>query len=201
MNYQVLAQKIIALMNEDLALRDRLIQEGLLFDGYNRDMEALHIKNANLLDEIIDEIGFPSIDKVGTKAYKAACLIIQHAISLPVFMKKCLSLLEKEVEHKNAKVLDLAYLSDRIAMYEGSLQLYGTQFDWDENGKLSALPFDDLVKVNQRRVSIGLNTLEEQTDIIRQRAKLEKESVPEDLEKRRKEVEAWKKKVGWGKRH
>lgn len=66
-------------------------------------------------------------------------------------------------------------------------QLYGTQFDWDHNGELNPNPFDDLVKVNQRRKSLGLNTLEEQTLIKRKQTANENQSPPTDLEQRRQE--------------
>ncbi|MEP1855854.1 hypothetical protein [Nonlabens ulvanivorans] len=57
--------------------------------------------------------------------------------------------------------------------------------------------YDDLNKVNERRKALDLPTLEEQTQMIRQRAKEEKQSTPTNLEKRKKEIRAWKKKVGW----
>ncbi len=54
-----------------------------------------------------------------------------------------------------------------------------------------------MIKVNQRRKSIGLNTLKEQTDIIREQAKKENQKPPSDLQKSKQEIEKWKKSVGW----
>ncbi|MEO9502888.1 MAG: DUF6624 domain-containing protein [Nonlabens ulvanivorans] len=196
MNYPEIAHKIIQLKDADLALRDELIQKGQLSNGYDTDMEQLHIKNAEQLDEIIKLIGYPTIEKVGQEASEAAWLIIQHAISKPDFMKKCVQLLE-HTDHNDTVKLNLAYLTDRIAVFEEKQQLYGTQFDWDANGELSPQAYDDLNKVNERRKALDLPTLEEQTQMIRQRAKEEKQSTPTNLEKRKKEIRAWKKKVGW----
>jgi hypothetical protein len=114
-------------------------------------------------------------------------------------MKKCLKLLEIAVRENKANSKNLAYLTDRVAVFEGKPQLYGTQFDWDENGELSPYRFDDLTKVNQRRKSIGLNSLEEQTDIIRRQAKNENQTPPTDFEKLNRKIEKWKKTVGWTK--
>ncbi len=197
MKYKDIADKIIGLKDADLKLRDQLIQKGLLGKGYHKEMEQMHTKNATLLNEIIDRIGYPTIDKVGEAASEAAWLVIQHAIGHPDFMKKCLKLLEDAVNEKKANPKNLAFLADRIAVFEGKLQRYGTQFDWDENGTLSPNPFDDLEKVNQRRKSIGLSTLEEQTEIIRKRTKNENEKPPTDFKQRKKEMEEWKKSVGW----
>lgn len=197
MGYKNIAEKIIDLKNADLALRDKLVQSGQLSDGYNEAMKELHNRNAKILNEIIDTTGYPTTDKVGKEASEAAWLVIQHAIEQPDFMKKCMHLLEIAVSDNKANSKNLAYLADRVAAFEGKPQLYGTQFDWDENGELSPKPFDNLIKVNQRRKSVGLNSLEEQTDIIRRQAKKENQTPPADFEKRQQEIEAWKRNAGW----
>jgi hypothetical protein len=172
--YKVIAEKIIAMKNGDLALRDKLVKSGLLSKGYNHEMKEMHNKNALALNEIIDEIGYPTVDKVGKEASEASWLVIQHAIGQPTFMKKCLLLLENAVNEGKANPKDLAHLKDRILVFQDRPQYYGTQYDWDENGELSPNIMDDIVKVNERRKSIGLNSIEEQTMVIRNRAKLEK---------------------------
>jgi len=199
MDYKSIADNLIEMQNADLACREKLVQNGQLGEGYNEEMKELHEKNAKILNNILDTIGYPTIDKVGIKANEAAWLVIQHSISQPALMKKCAALLKSAVRENKASPQNLAYLTDRIAVFEEKLQLYGTQFDWDENGNLSPNPYDNLTKVNERRKSIGLNTLEEQTELIRIRAKNENQSPPKDLEKRKQEIEQWKKNVGWTK--
>ncbi|MCU0444052.1 MAG: hypothetical protein MUE85_03985 [Microscillaceae bacterium] len=199
MDYKSIAENIIDLKNSDLALRNKLVQNGQLSEGYNEEMKELHNRNAKILSDIIDTIGYPTIDKVGKEANEAAWLVIQHSIGQPEFMKKCAKLLEKAVSENKANPKSLAYLTDRIAVLEGKPQLYGTQFDWDEHGNLSPNPFDDLTNVNERRKSIGLITLEEQTEIIRRQAKNENQSPPTDIENRKQEIEEWKRNVGWTK--
>ncbi len=197
MKYKIIAAQIIDLRNSDLELRGKLAKNGQLGGGYNEAMKELHNKNAKILNAIIDKNGYPTIDKVGKEANEATWLIIQHSIEQPGFMKKCAKLLANAVNEKKAKLINLAYLTDRIATFEGKEQLYGTQFDWDENGELNPKAFDDLAKVNQRRKSVGLNTLEEQTEIMRRQAKNENESPPADFEKNKLEFEKWRKAVGW----
>ncbi len=197
MDYKSIAKRIIQLKESDLELRDRLLKKGQLSEGYNEEMQQLHNSNAKILDEIIDQINYPTIDKVGKEANQAAWLVIQHSIGQPDFMKKCVRLLEKAVREHKAAPKHLAYLTDRVAVLEGKPQLYGTQFDWDENGILHPNDFDDLSKVNQRRKSIGLNTLQEQTEKIRQQAKNEHESPPTDFQKKKKKYDEWRKNVGW----
>lgn len=197
MDFNNIAKRIIDLKNEDLDLRSKLAKTGQLGEGYNLEMEQLHIKNAMILSGIIDMIGYPTIEKVGEEASDAAWLLIQHSIGNPDFMKKCAELLEVAVSENKAKPVNLAYLSDRIAVSEGRPQLYGTQFDWDEKGELSPNKYDELSKVNQRRKSIGLNSLEEQTEMIRRQAEAENHFPPVDFAKRKKEIEEWRMKTGW----
>lgn len=199
MDYKSIAKEIIELQNADLNLRDKLIQNGQLSDGYNQEMKALHNKNAETLNNIIDKIGYPTVDKVGKEANAAAWLVIQHSIGQPEFMKKCAVLLENAVAENQIDAKQLAYLSDRIAVFEGQPQFYGTQFDWDKNGEMNPKLFDDLEKVNQRRKTVGLNSLEEQTEIIKKQVVTENQKPPVDMQERAKQFDEWRKKVGWTK--
>ncbi len=197
MYHKNIAERIIGLRDADLELRDKLIQNGQLAEGYNEEMEKLHNRNAEILNDIISTIGYPTIDKVGKDAAEAAWLVIQHSIGQPDFMKKCTTLLENAVSENKADPQNLVYLTDRIAVFEGKPQLYGTQFDWNENGELISNQIDESAKVNQRRRSIGLNTLEEQTTLIREQAKNENATPPEDFDKRKRDFDKWRRKVGW----
>lgn len=195
--YVEIANKIVELKNADLKMRAYLLKNNKLNEGYNAEMEKLHVDNAKKLNAIIEKIGYPTIGKVGEEASDAAWLIIQHSISNPEFMKRSLQLLKVAVKDKEANPIHFAYLTDRIAVLEGKVQLYGTQFDWDDNGELSPQKFDDLQKVNQRRKAIGLNGLEEQTALIRKRATEENQKPPTDFVKRNMEMKIWRKRVGW----
>ncbi|MGJ8683344.1 MAG: DUF6624 domain-containing protein [Nonlabens sp.] len=197
MKFPEIAEKIIDLEEADLKLRNELLKKGILEDGYNEEMELLHNKNVQILNDIISQIGYPTVDQVGEKASNSAWLVIQHGISQPAFMKKCLGLLEVAVAAGKANPMNLAYLADRIAVFEERPQLYGTQFDWDEHGALSPLEMDDVVHVNARRLELGLNTVEAQTKAMRDQAFKEKRTSPANYKNRKIKYDAWKKKVGW----
>ncbi len=197
MNFEKYTDIILKLKEDDLILRAQLLEKNELNGGYNRIMEEMHNRNAGILNDIMDEIGYPTIDKVGTAASDAAWMIIQHAIGQPDFMKKSLVLLEEAVEKDEANPLNLAYLKDRIATFQGDFQLYGSAYDWDENGELSPKPYDDIDKVNQRRKALNLNTVEEQTQIMRDRIESENQKALADMADRKKRYDEWRKKVGW----
>lgn len=197
MNKEDIAERVIKLKNADLELRNKLIQSRQLGEGYNEEMASLHSRNAKILDEIIDTIGYPTADKVGKEASEAAWLIIQHAIGQPAFMKKSAKLLAVAVNENKADPIGLAYLTDRIAILEGRPQLHGTQFDWDQNGEMKPNQYDDIAEVNLRRKALGLNTLEEQTEIIQKRVKDENQQPPIDFEERKRKYNNWRESVGW----
>jgi len=197
MDFNNFANQIIALKKADSDLRDKLIKDGNLNVGYNSEMESLHNYNAEILDKIIDIIGYPTIDKVGKNASDAAWLVIQHSIGRPAFMKKCMLLLQEAVRLNDAHAIHLAYLTDRIAVFEGRPQCYGTQFDWDIDGVLSPRPIEDIEYVNARRMSIGLNTIEEQIKCIRTQAVIENQQAPSTFDVRKNDFDIWRIRVGW----
>jgi hypothetical protein len=196
MKYKEIAKQLIELKNKDLELRDILSKKGQLEDGYNKEMSELHNHNTVVLQEIINEIGYPTVNKVGEAANEAAWLIIQHSIGHPSFMRQCAKLLRDNINNDNNQSIQLAYLTDRIAVFEDRPQSYGTQYDWDINGEMNPQKYDDIDKVNERRKSLGLNSLQEQTQIMRARAKKENQTPP-DFKKRKKELDAWRRSVGW----
>ena len=64
MKYNEIAEIIVGLKNTDLELRKKLILCGQLSNGYNEEMKELHNRNAKILSDIIDKIGYPTKNKV-----------------------------------------------------------------------------------------------------------------------------------------
>ena len=87
MNQHKISERLLQFAQNDLKVRERLMRNDQLIGGYHPEMEKVHRENATALRQIIKEIGFPGISKVGTEASEAACLIAQHAIAEPAFMK------------------------------------------------------------------------------------------------------------------
>ncbi len=59
-----------------------------------------------------------TFDKVGKEGSEVAWLVIQQWIGQPEFMNKCAKLLKLVVNENKANLLDLAFLTDRIAVFE-----------------------------------------------------------------------------------
>ncbi len=187
---------IIAAARRDAETRARLAASGELH-GYNAEMEAVHLENAMLLERAIDAIGWPGRHALEDEGAAAAFMILQHAISRPDLQRRGLALMLDAIQRGDANALDAAYLSDRIAVFEGREQTFGTQFDWDEKGLLSPAPIRDPQNVEERRESVGLPPLHETVAHMRAGAAASGEHTPADLAQRRADFHAWARRVGW----
>ena len=184
------------MIQEDHRVRDDLIKRGELFKGYHPEMERVHNENADQLELMIEQHGWPTELEVGKEASHAAWLIVQHAISKSDFQIKIFNILKA---NKHCDEIKLAHLEDRINIFQGKPQRFGTQFDWDHEGNLSPQLMNHPDEVNKLRRSIGLSSIEEATLEIRARAEKEGNLVPNDFNKRQTEFLLWAKKVGWRK--
>ncbi|PWN66126.1 DUF6624 domain-containing protein [Chryseobacterium oncorhynchi] len=179
-------KEIIELSELDLSVREKLSEAGELSGGYHPEMEKVHKANAKRLREIMTEIGFPTISRVGEKASNAAWLIIQHSIGEPEFMKHCYIMMEENIDDINPK--NRAYLYDRIQVFQGKPQKYGTQFIENE----IPYPVENKENLNNKRLKVGLLPLSLE-DIERIP---DSENIPE-IEIRDVEYTNWRKKIGW----
>mgnify|MGYP001164640649 CR=1 FL=1 len=188
---------LVAAARRDLDTRTRLAASGELFNGYHPEMEAVHDENAALLTRVFDDIGWPGRREYGDDGAGAAFLILQHAIGHPDLQRRGLTLLLDAIPEGQANPLDVAYLSDRISIFEGGAQTFGTQFDWDANGQLSPAAVRDPETLDERRASVGLPPMAETIAHMRADAAAEGDTAPADLAERRAAYDAWARKVGW----
>ncbi len=179
----------------DLTLRERLAADGSLFDGYNPEMRTMHEANADALAQIVAERGWPTEERVGADGAEAAWLIVQHAISRPALCRTTLIELNRLADAGKAPRWQAAYLEDRIRVFEGRPQRYGTSFDWDDEGQISPRPIEEPEQVEERRRMVGLGPLEEEA--ARHRQESRSEFRPADMDARRREMEAFAREVGW----
>jgi hypothetical protein len=190
-----LRARLLEMLAEDLCARSELERTGELFDGYAKRMEAIHIRNADALEVILETHGWPGCSLVGPDGAQAAWFVLQHSISRPALMRKCLPLIRAASQRQDVEAKYPAYLEDRIACFEGRPQRYGTQFDWDESGELNPKPLEQPARVDDYRASVGLNTLAERT--LQIRSELGNERPPENIAERQRQAEAWARSVGW----
>jgi len=186
-----LRRELVAMAALDLEVRENLIKRGVLYDGYHPELEAIHVRNASRLKEILAEHGWPVPALVGDDGDEAAWLIVQHAIGDPPFQRQCLRLLQDAAESGDVPLWQTAMLEDRIRMFEGRPQIYGTQLETDSDGAVRPYLLEDPEHVEERRSKVGLEPLSK-------RLAREKPSPrPADAERFEREYQAWLRRVGW----
>ena len=189
-----LHSQLLELFADDDRLRGELARDGALFQGYHPRMEALHRRNAVRLRALIALHGWPGRSRSGEDGAAAAWRIVQHAIGEPDFMRTGLALLRDALEQGEADPVHVAMLEDRIRVFEGRPQLYGTQYDWNEEytAMVPMVGIEAPDQVDARRRAIGLPPIEWR------RPPPDDEPPPaRERTERTAEREAWMRKVGW----
>ena len=191
-----IAAELAAMEAADRSLRAELASGRSLFDGYHPRMREVHERNADRLAQIIAQIGWPSATAVGEDAARSAFLIVQHAISRPAFMRSCLPLLQRAAQIGEVPQIEVAMLTDRMLIFSGKPQIYGTQFDWDESGLMSPLPIENSERADQLRKAAGMETLEENVTRIRGRIGAS-EKPPASWKEQQQKAREFAHSVGW----
>ena len=143
-----IAQEIIDMAQADQEMRTHAISEGGEWDsGVDR-------RNTARLKAIIDQIGWPTKQKVGDTASHAAWLLAQHADDEPDFQAHCLDMM-KALPELEAERPNIAYLEDRVRVNKGLPQLYGTQFYY-EGSQFGPRPVEEPDDIETRRTTMGL---------------------------------------------
>jgi hypothetical protein len=196
-NWEAIGIELIAMAEEDRRVRAELATDGSVFEGYHPRMRAVHDENAGRLTAILDRYGWPGEPQVGPEGAEAAWLIVQHAIAQPVLQRRALSLLQVAASRGEVPAVQAAMLEDRIRVFQGLPQRYGTQFDWDETGELSPLRIEDPAGVDQRRLDVGLGPLAAELEARRDAMRESTDQPPRDWAARQREMAEWCREVGW----
>jgi hypothetical protein len=155
-----LRRELVEMRAEDRRVRLELEESGELGGPYVPRMEAVHVRNAARLRELLAIHGWPDETIAGSDGTEAAWFIVQHAIGEPAFQRQVLRVLRRCEGTGCVPLWHAAYLEDRIAMYEGRPQLYGTQWiDDSRDGRLRPWVIAEPGRVNERRAAAGLGPL------------------------------------------
>lgn len=187
---------LLSLQRKDLGMREQLLREGRLFGFYADEMQAVHVANAQDLDAIIEQHGWPGVTLVGPEGGRAAWMIAQHAICTPDLQRKFRDCLQDAVVQGCAPARQLALLTDRIRFNEGRPQCYGTVYDWNADGELTC-NVEDGDELDARRAKVGLPPFDEALERERAVVLDEGGGPPDDYADYRRRADDWARRVGW----
>jgi tetratricopeptide (TPR) repeat protein len=119
--------------------------------------------NFSIVEGIVKKYGWLGSYQIGEDGNKILMMVIQHA-DLET-QEKYLPLIRASVERGETSAASFAFLEDRMRLYKGEYQVYGTQVvkDGDE---YKVFPISDPANVDTRRAELGFEPLEEYLDFF-----------------------------------
>jgi len=152
-------QQLIDAAKKDMCIRAELLESGELMKAiYHPRMEKCHIENAAILEKFLDAYGWPAPSTWSNEVHDAAWLIGIHSVGQPNILKRVFYFIEKLWQAKEVDGGNYARLYDRIALYEGRPQKYGTQL-WASIKGWYAPDLENPEKVDEYRRSVNLSRL------------------------------------------
>jgi hypothetical protein len=185
--------ELLAMEAEDRRVHTELSEIGAWDGTYLPRMKALHRANSARLRELIAAHGWPGRTLAGEEGARAAWFILQHSISEPEFMRAMVPVLERGVAAGEVPAWHLAYVTDRIAMYEGRPQRYGSQWDDEDDGTHVLWELESHERVDEFRQSVGLEPLASRFTPERWREIVSRKQS----QKRQREFDEWARSMGW----
>ncbi|MEI6766972.1 MAG: DUF6624 domain-containing protein [Bacteroidota bacterium] len=140
-----------------------LINDTLSEKAMYKQVRLIDSMNYFILKQIFAKYGFPNYDLVGQEGSRNFWLLVQHQDAIPSFQDSVLLKMKIEVDAKKASGANYAYLVDRVNLHNGRLQVFGTQLEYNSDNTSFIIPKGviDPDKLNERRKSVGLNSIED----------------------------------------
>jgi hypothetical protein len=140
------------------ALRTELISAGEINEYLHPRVLELNRANTSRLRQIVAVFGWPGIALVGDKGARAAWRVAMHSYAEPDFMRQCRDLVDRATQGGDAPRWQFAMIDDRVRVYEGKPQRYGTQLRHGARG-IEPHPIENEGRVNSMRMQAGLPLL------------------------------------------
>lgn len=145
---------------EQRATADQTARRAYQASNGSRATEAavltIDAENREWFRPVLEKCGWPAQSVVGEKGAVAAWLIAQHADMDPGFQVYSADKLKTAVLAGEAKGERLALLVDRNRRLQKQPQVYGMQFNVQDNSKVVFLQVEAPELLNPRRKEIGL---------------------------------------------
>jgi hypothetical protein len=170
-NYDSLRIVLESMVDKDQEIR-RILVDSIGIDSpnagpYIKQMRDIDTDNQEKIKLILDKYGWIEQSKIGAKAAEAFFFTIQHSDT--TLMIKWFPEFKRLTDIGEADKVECAMMEDRLLMWKGKKQIYGTQATiFRDDKKLAIWPIEDSKNVNERRKKIGFAlTVEENADRLK----------------------------------
>ncbi len=145
-----LAQELLAMAAEDQRVREAGVEP--------EEIRRVDQLNTERMTQLLKDNGWPRAATVGCPAVRAAWLLVQHTTDL---LLETVSDMEQAAEAGELPRADVALSIDRVRLYQGRRQLYGSQLMGNAQGRMALVPIEDRARVDERRAAMGMESLKE----------------------------------------
>lgn len=130
--------------------------------AFSKKVMAVDSVNQTRVIPILEQHGWLPKSKVGDKAASAIFYVVQHSNTATI--ETYLPQMEELAKQGEASATDAAKMRDRLLMFQGKKQLYGTQAVNSARleGGYEIWPIEDAANVNKRRKEVGFTTTVEE---------------------------------------
>ena len=165
--YNTVTQQLLKIDELDQRYRNQIEYIETKYGRESKELQTLYFDmdladsiNVIQVESIIKKYGWLGSEKIGSQANSTLFMVIQHSgLSIQT---KYLPFMREAVKKGNAKAKSLALLEDRVAIFQGEMQNYGSQIFWSKiTNKYFILPLADPNNVDKRRAEVGLEPLSE----------------------------------------
>lgn len=123
-----------------------------------KEIEATDTRNLKKVTALLDAHGWPTRKEVGKMGNETVFLVIQHS-DLPT-MEKYFPMAKQAMERGDLSKSAFALLQDRLLMWQGKPQVYGSQLRTDpKTNKMAFHSIADEAHVDERRAAMGMEPL------------------------------------------
>mgnify|MGYP001289314346 CR=1 FL=1 len=158
-------RELEGMLDVNLAISDETENALELFGEESGEPEELRLRKKAInreyvvrIEEIVRVHGWPKEAEVGAAAAKGAILVVLSADASE--QQRILPVLIEQAELFELRRASIAEIEDRVRVYEGRPQKYGSQFFEEAEGGIRRLyPIEDCENVEFRRSSVGLESL------------------------------------------
>ena len=135
-----------------------ILDQEMRQDGNSID-EKVETQCLNTVISIIKKCGMPTLQEVNQHQLTTIWLVFQHTHHN--IRKEYFPLLEESAKNGNIKKSQIALTKDRILMFEGKPQIYGSQISQGCKTKWKLYRLQNPETVNKRRAEVGMKPMEE----------------------------------------
>jgi hypothetical protein len=167
LDYESFANSLDSIMALDQGIRKKFMEAMQAHEKIDPslygEMHRIDSSNQAWVIDKLQEYGWPEKNKVGDNAARAVFLVVQHA-ELPV-IETYYPQLQALADRKEASAVHAAMMLDRMLMYQGKKQIYGTQASGQlrEDGSWVIWPVENPESINERRKAVGFTDTVEET--------------------------------------